>query len=108
MKQVERNDKIYRENLRIYSNINDIMNRRSNSVTLNDRERGLMQVKTATKQPDHYFNSKMGSSDLKKDSSKTTTSRQNNKNYFTLRNKGIIRLKLNPINRQTVIKDPTK
>lgn len=75
IKQMERNDQIYRENLRIYSNINEIMNRRSNSVTMNDKAGEVRELE----------------------------SKQQTKNYFVLRNKGMTKLKLNPIKREVVL-----
>lgn len=53
-KQMERNDMIYRENLRIFSNINTIMNRRSTSVSVIDQERAAFHAKQAQDKPEYY------------------------------------------------------
>lgn len=44
IKQQIKNDEIYRENLRIYKNINSIMNRRSTSVAASARDRSLVHT----------------------------------------------------------------
>lgn len=91
---MERNDQIYKENLRIYSNINEIMNRRSNSIVSND------------KPAMHDYHGVLRGAGSLNESAKDLragTSTHQNKNYFILRNKGMTKLKLNPIKREVLI-----